>query len=135
MDLLLNDCWKFRKMPAGSKIRETGDPSAWQDVDLPHDWLIWQESNLYETADAWYYRELNLPADRPPVCLLRFDGVYMDCDVWLNGEVICSHAYGYTAFTADLTEKRLPGKMKSGCISVIRARIRDGIPAAASSGM
>ena len=122
MDLLLNDCWKFRKMPAGSKIRETGDPSAWQDVDLPHDWLIWQESNLYETADAWYYRELNLPADRPPVCLLRFDGVYMDCDVWLNGEVICSHAYGYTAFTADLTGKTLTGKNE------IRVHIRHQSP-------
>jgi len=32
-----------------------------------------------------------------------FDGVYMNSDVWLNGSLLGSHPYGYTAFAYDLT--------------------------------
>ncbi|MBR0513852.1 MAG: DUF4982 domain-containing protein [Clostridia bacterium] len=109
MDLLINDGWMFKKMQPGSTFDAMKDPSGWQAVDLPHDWLIWQENDLYESADAWYCRELEIPENHAPVMLLQFDGVYMDCDVWLNGHMICSHAYGYTAFTADLS-----GKIKAG---------------------
>lgn len=35
--------------------------------------------------------------------LLRFDGVYMDCDVLVNGQLVRTHRYGYTAFDADMT--------------------------------
>ena len=110
MNILLNDCWKFKKLPIGSTITEALDPAGWYDIDIPHDWLIWQENNLYESADAWYSRELDIPEQHLPVSLLRFDGVYMDCDVWLNDEIVCSHTYGYTAFTADLTGKLRNGK-------------------------
>ena len=101
MKKLLNDGWEFLKMPIGSTAEEIRNASGWTAVDLPHDWLIWQ-NDLYESADAWYRRTLDIPAV-PECCLLHFDGVYMDCDVLLNGETVCSHAYGYTAFTADLT--------------------------------
>jgi len=36
---------------------------------------------------------------------LRFEGVYMNADVWLNGEHLGSHPYGYTEFAFDLTDK------------------------------
>ena len=109
MELLFNDQWRFKKMHLGSTLDEAAAPDGWQEVDLPHDWLIWQETDLYESADAWYSRELSVPDHHLPVCLLRFDGVYMDCDVWVNRQKVCSHAYGYTAFTADLSNAILPG--------------------------
>jgi beta-galactosidase len=34
---------------------------------------------------------------------IRFDGVYMDADVWLNGELLGNHPYGYTGFMLDAT--------------------------------
>lgn len=34
---------------------------------------------------------------------LRFDGVYMNCDVWMNGTHLGNHPYGYTEFAFDLT--------------------------------
>ena len=107
MKKLLNDKWEFLKLAEGSTKEEALSASDWKKVDLPHDWLIWQHWDLYETADAWYRRELCFEKI-PEVCLLYFDGVYMDCDVLLNGDVICSHAYGYTAFTAELTGKLRP---------------------------
>ena len=108
MKILLNDGWQFTKLPEGS-TREEALHTAWKPVDLPHDWLIWQADDLYETADAWYRRILRFREGDAPVTMIRFDGVYMDCDVLLNGEVICSHPYGYTAFDAELT-----GKLREG---------------------
>ena len=109
MDQLINNGWKFIKLPIGSTLDQAMKEELWTDVDLPHDWLIWQADNLYESADAWYIRKLNMPDNLPPVCIIHFDGVYMDCDVLLNGKIICSHPYGYTAFYADLTKDIQPG--------------------------
>ena len=106
---LLNDGWRFAKLPSGSGPDDAAGAS-WQDVDLPHDWLIWQAEDLYESADAWYRRTLTREEADAPVTLLRFDGVYMDCDVLLNGQVIATHAYGYTAFDADLSGRLRPGE-------------------------
>ncbi|MDO5435179.1 MAG: glycoside hydrolase family 2 TIM barrel-domain containing protein [Clostridia bacterium] len=108
MKQLINDGWSFVKLPSGS-TPEQAFKAEWQAVDLPHDWLIGQAHDLYETADAWYRRVLPRSVCSAPVCLVHFDGVYMDCDVLLNGEIITSHAYGYTAFYADLT-----GRLRDG---------------------
>ncbi len=53
---------------------------------------------------GWYRRAF----DRPAVpengrAELRFEGVYMNCDVWLNGTHLGNHPYGYTPFAFDIT--------------------------------
>ena len=108
MRTLINDQWYFAKLPAGSGMKEA-EKAAFTPVDLPHDWLIWQD-DLYETADAWYRRTIELPENHEPVVMIRFDGVYMDCDVLLNGEVLYTHPYGYTAYDVRLDGKLTPGK-------------------------
>ncbi|MFH1512435.1 MAG: glycoside hydrolase family 2 TIM barrel-domain containing protein, partial [Bacillota bacterium] len=40
---------------------------------------------------------------------LYFEGVYMHCDLWLNGAKIGGHVYGYTSFEADITGVARPG--------------------------
>ena len=69
MTRLINDGWEFLKLPNGSSITDAKSSSGWVPVDLPHDWLIWQADNLYESADAWYRRSVRMDADLPPVCL------------------------------------------------------------------
>ena len=108
MRKLINDGWSFVKLPSGSTFADT-DEAVFEPVDLPHDWLIWQD-DLYEDADAWYRRTIDLPEDHDPIVMIRFDGVYMDYDVLLNGEKICTHPYGYTAFDVPLTGKIRPGE-------------------------
>jgi len=108
MRTLINDGWSFAKLPCGSSLADA-EQAVFEEVDLPHDWLIWQENDLYESADAWYRREIRLPDDHEPVVLIRFDGVYMDCDVLLNSKVICTHPYGYTAFDVPLNGELKPG--------------------------
>lgn len=110
MQRLLNDAWFFAKLPLGSE-REDALSADFQPVDLPHDFLIGNVADLYENCDGWYRRTLEVPAMQPEqVWLLRFDGVYMDCDVLVNGQVVCSHPYGYTAFDANLTPALHAGK-------------------------
>ena len=40
---------------------------------------------------------------------VEFEGVYMDADVYLNGQKLASHPYGYTSFFVDLTQGLKPG--------------------------
>ncbi len=115
MERLFNDGWRFVKLPFGSTLAQA-KTALWTPVDLPHDWLIAQSDNLYETSDGWYQRTLTVGnAADGQVRLLRFDGVYMDCDVIVNDRVICTHRYGYTAFDADLTDALHDG---DNCIMV-----------------
>ena len=112
MRRLLNDGWEFLKLPAdsGPEGWRGADERAWQGVAIPHDWLIGQAANLYEDGDGWYRRTLNVPEDfGDSAWLLRFDGVYMDCDVLLNGQLLTRHRYGYTAFDVDLSGALRPG--------------------------
>ena len=107
MERLLNDGWLFAKLPCDAPLTED---APWSPVDLPHDFLIGQADDLYESCDGWYKRALTVPQGEAQVWLLRFDGVYMDCDVLVNGAVARTHRYGYTAFDVDLTEHLRPGE-------------------------
>lgn len=109
MERLLNDLWRFAALENGSTLADALN-AKWSDVALPHDFLIWKHEDLYANMDGWYRRGLNVPEEwLEKEVVLRFDGVYMDCDVLLNGEVVCTHHYGYTAFDAVLT-----GKLRAG---------------------
>lgn len=103
MKQLLNDGWRFALLENSSTL-EDALAADFAPVDLPHDWLIWHATDLYRSGDGWYRRNLHVPcAGDGQTRLLRFDGVYMDCDVLVNGRIVCTHRYGYTAFDADLT--------------------------------
>lgn len=53
---------------------------------------------------GWYRKVFDLPASfKGRTLSVHFDGAYMDSQVWLNGQKIGGHAYGYTPFTVDLT--------------------------------
>ena len=72
-----NDKWVFTKQPLGQTLTEIhSDTIAWEPVDLPHDWLIYNVKNLYETSEGWYKRILNKSSLLEDQCYsLRFEGV------------------------------------------------------------
>ena len=108
MRKLWNEDWMFTKLPLGSTYADM-KKAALCPVVLPHDWLIGNTDDLYASGDGWYVKTL-INEGLDACVLLDFDGVYMDADVLLNGEVICIHRYGYTPFFADLTGKMKPGE-------------------------
>lgn len=93
---------------------------AWRNVTLPHDWSV--ESDF--TADAamgneggylpagtgWYRKQLNMPKEwAGKTVKLMFDGVYQDSKIYVNGDSVGSHFYGYTPFVVDITKQLKQG--------------------------
>jgi beta-galactosidase len=92
------------------------DDSNWQTVDIPHDWSI--ELTPVNSASvesfngflpgglAWYRKTFTLPSSLSGKRIsIEFDGVYMNSDVYLNGQLLGNHPYAYTGFGYDLTGK------------------------------
>ena len=53
---------------------------------------------------AWYRKTFQLPVSlRGRKVSIRFDGVYRDSTVWINGVLLGSRPYGYSTFEYDLT--------------------------------
>ena len=60
---------------------------------------------------GWYRKAFDKP-EVPPggKAELRFEGVYMNSDVWINGAHVGTHPYGYTEFAYDITPHLKEGK-------------------------
>lgn len=101
MEQLINNNWSFCKLQSGSHFADVC-AADFRPIDIPHDWLIGQD-NLYETSDGWYRRNIKIENKEKYNFILRFDGVYMDAAVFVNGVLLTGHAYGYTAFDCDIT--------------------------------
>ncbi len=102
---LFCDNWEFSLCPIDT---EYADASVWKRVDIPHDWLIYDVNDLYKTSTGWYRRSYTHTPDGMRTAL-RFEGVYMECEVFVNGESVCEHKNGYTTFDADITDKLREG--------------------------
>jgi len=127
--------WRFMAGEVKGAERPDFDDGAWRQVAVPHDFSILdkadgsppfdpatvggRDSGYIPGGTGWYRRHLQLSAaEAARVVRLNFEAVYMDSDIWLNGEPVGQHRYGYTAFTLDLT-----GKVKAGDnVIVVRAR-------------
>ena len=98
MKELFNDGWQFSKIhieSADQKINLNDIQSSlksisFSPVEIPHDWLIYNTKDLYENSVGIYKKEFALPEEKLQNCrfFLRFEGVYMDSSVFLNGTKI-----------------------------------------------
>jgi beta-galactosidase len=91
------------------------DDSDWRALDLPHDWAVEGLPDPDPAVDvahgsrvggiAWYRRRLTLPAEAAGNrWWLEFEGVYRDCEVWVNGCFAGANRSGYIGFRVDLSE-------------------------------
>ncbi|OGX91026.1 glycoside hydrolase family 2 TIM barrel-domain containing protein [Hymenobacter coccineus] len=114
--------WRFHRGGAQGAERPGFDDAAWRAVDLPHDWsiedlpgtaspfradAISQVSGGFTTGGTgWYRKTFAVPAaQKGQRVQVQFDGVYMNAEVWLNGQSLGTHPYGYTSFWYDVTDK------------------------------
>jgi beta-galactosidase len=114
--------WKFHRGGAQGAEQPGFDDSSWHALDLPHDWsiedlpgtdspfnpdAISQVSGGFTTGGTgWYRKKFDIPASQTGKRIyILFDGVYMNAEIWINGESLGSHPYGYTSFWFDMTDK------------------------------
>ena len=110
-----DDNWRFNLGNLSNAQDKTFDDSTWQQVNLPHDYSITQdytnsidgESGYKPGGVGWYRKTFNVDSSFTENHSIRldFDGVYMDSTVYLNGEKLGNHPYGYTPFSFDITSK------------------------------
>lgn len=103
MRRLFNDGWSFRKTKTDGTYEEAVSGEGWERVDIPHDWLIYQTKDLYETSTGWYRKHF-FAADTLKTRILRFEGVYMDTTVYVNGMAAGEWKYGYSTFEIEITK-------------------------------
>lgn len=139
--------WKFyRGDIAGAELPEFDDYS-WRILDLPHDWSIEDlpaSADTFPDLDppmlgpftpasegglstgfvvggtGWYRKTFALDADDlDKIVFIRFDGVYMNADIWINGHLLGNHPYGYTSFYYDITTYlNSPGELNTLAVQV-----------------
>jgi len=115
-----NSDWYFYH---GEKEQKPSDRDItdFKGVELPHDWSLdypfSQEaaclgSGGYVETGIGYYKKFFLyakEANEGMRTILRFDGAYMLTELWINGEFIGKHVYGYTPFEYDITNMLVNG--------------------------
>lgn len=94
------------------------DDSAWQEVQVPHDWVTTlpyakeaSHSHGYKTVGykypdtsiGWYRKTINIPAnDLGKRLMLRFDGIFRNARVWFNGFYMGTEPSGYATQIYDI---------------------------------
>lgn len=142
IESLFDDSWKFHlgDIPGAEKL--SFNDKTWRDIDLPHDWSIehlpgqeagkvvgpFHKESPGTTATGytlggtgWYRKTFVLDKQTFTSTILNFDGVYMNCIVWVNGKEVGTHPYGYTAFQLDITKYLQP----AGKPNVIAVKVRN----------
>lgn len=76
---------------------------------LPHDWLIYDTSDLYRDGLGIYKRSLSMPDELRGHYFLILDGVYMDYCVFVNGQKCGEWKYGYSQYVLEITHALHPG--------------------------
>lgn len=92
----------------------------WRTVNLPHDWVVdlpfaleASHSHGYKTVGwkypqtsvGWYRKTITLePSDTVRHLLLRFDGIFRNSEVWVNGFYLGHEPSGYATSCYDISD-------------------------------
>ena len=121
--------WHFYLGDEPQAVRQHFDHSTWRVLDVPHDWSIEGTPHPDNPAQAgggffpggvgWYRKEIHVPADLDEnAVIIEFDGVYMNSEVYCNGNLCGRRPYGYSSFCYDLSSF-----VKAGEPAVISVRV------------
>src|ERR1035437_9580472 len=112
-EMQFDNNWKFFLGDAKGAESPSFNDKSWRNIDLPHDWSI-EKLSRQETGKVigpfskeskgttatgytvggvgWYRKTFTLDAKgNHHTTIISFDGVYMNCDVWINGKFLGNH--------------------------------------------
>ncbi|MBW6535672.1 MAG: DUF4982 domain-containing protein [Mariniphaga sp.] len=130
--ILLEDNWKFINKDVEGAEKPESNTTNWETVSVPHDWAIKGPFNkeidaqkvrveqdmekearlrtgrtgaLPHIGVGWYRKTFEVPEFKTgKKVLLTFDGAMSDAHVWINGQKVGNHPYGYAYFYFDITD-------------------------------
>ena len=106
--------WKFMLGELTGFYVPGYNDSTWRTLDVPHDWSVegkFDEQNpagssggFLPTGIGCYRKHFLMPeGSKGKRVKIRFDGVYMNSSVYLNGVFLGNRPYGFSTFEYDLT--------------------------------
>ena len=109
-----DDNWKFYLGDAANAQQPSFNDALWRKLNVPHDWSIEGENlqdapgggnvGYFPCGIGWYRKTFNIAnLKKDSKWSIEFDGVYMNSDVWLNGQHLGKYPYGYSGFSYDIT--------------------------------
>ena len=120
--------------PYTAKFDKSKWPAEWKSVTLPHDWVVdlpfareASHSHGYktvgfkypETSVGWYRKTFTVPAgDEGKHFTLRFDGIFRNADIWVNGFWLGKEPSGYATQVYDISEYLDYGAENLVCVRV-----------------
>jgi beta-galactosidase len=118
--------WSVEALP---RLPEsTGEGSIWEDTVIPYRFGPFdlymsegkRDTGWFVGGTGWYRKHFTASLDADKRVEIVFDGVYMNSDVWLNGQHLGNHPYGYTSFAYDLTPY-----LHRGAQNLLAVRVRN----------
>ena len=109
---LLNRDYKFTLGDEKTASHKEFDDSQWSLVCLPHSFSTpYWGANRFHVGYGWYRKQLNIkPEWKGKRIALDFEGVFQECELFVNGKEAGKHRGGYTGFEFDITPYVHPGE-------------------------
>lgn len=116
-----NNNWKFISEDSPSFSNENTNDVSWQSLNVPHDWSFekgvrdggdqGQGGGYHDGGIGWYRKNFNVKKESlSKITYINFDGVYMNSEVWVNGNYLGKRPYGYISFRYDISKFLKVGK-------------------------
>ena len=111
---LFDDNWRFKLGDTPDAPSLAYNDVGWRSLDLPHDWSVeadfdaevpaGNDGGYLPTGIGWYRKKFHVDKVMEGKELrLYFEGVYMNSEVFVNGERAGGHPYGYSSYFCDIT--------------------------------
>ncbi len=133
---LFNEGWKFWLGDEATASSVGFDDASWRMLTLPHDWSIEHDFDVkypsgndggyVMTGIGWYRKSFLVPSNMVGKRLsLYFEGVYMNSEVFVNGQSIGKRPYGYSSFAYDITPYIKVGEQNVVAVRVDNSKQRN----------
>lgn len=116
-----NNNWLFTLEDNSSFSKENYNDAAWKNLNVPHDWSFekgvrkggdqGQGGGYHDGGIGWYRKNFNVKKESlSKIIYINFDGVYMNSEVWVNGNYLGKRPYGYISFRYNISKYLKEGK-------------------------
>lgn len=116
-----NKEWKFALDDNSSFTSQEYDDSRWAIIDVPHDWsfekgvrdggMQGQGGGYHDGGIGWYRKHFTVAEKSlSNITYINFEGVYMNSEVFINGQSVGMRPYGYISFRYDISKLLKAGK-------------------------
>ncbi|WP_405290925.1 glycoside hydrolase family 2 TIM barrel-domain containing protein [Algibacter sp. Ld11] len=116
-----NNNWNFILQDNTTFSQENLDIASWQNLNVPHDWSFekgvrkggdqGQGGGYHDGGIGWYRKGFSIKKESlSNITYINFDGVYMNSEVWVNGNHLGKRPYGYISFRYDISKYLKEGK-------------------------